>query len=338
METNAGNPAARLKARLAAKPWAFDFYRALRLLENIARDQPRLGESLHAREDCVRLAQSPSLAFAPSTLENFQVGADGKPDRLRQNFLGLFGPNGALPLHITEFARGRQRIAHDPSMVEFLNIFHHRALTLFYRAWAANQKAVDMDRPELSRFARYVGTLFGIGVSDLRDRDEVPDNAKLHYSGRLALQTKNSEGLQAILRDFFGVPAEVRTFMGQWLELPHSAQLRLGESPETGSLGTSAIVGSRFWDCQMKFRIRFGPLSLAHLQRLLPVGDSFARLKAWVLNYCGFEFTWDVQLVLKKEEVPATQLGSGGMLGWTTWLSSQPFARDAEDLVLSGDQ
>ena len=336
METNPGTPATRLTERLAARPFGFDFFRAMRLLENRAAGKPRVGESLHAREDPVRLGQNPSLAFAPSTIESFRPGDAQHPPRMSVNFLGLFGPQGPLPLHVSEFARERLRMARDPAMVAFLDVFHHRALSLFYRAWAVNQKAVSMDRPAQSRFAKYLGTFFGIGVEALRDRDAVPDHAKLHYSGRLACQTRNAEGLEAIVRDFFGLPARVLTFVGQWLELPESSQCQLGASPETGLLGMTAIAGSRFWECQMKFRIRLGPMGLNDLVRLLPVGDAFARLRCWVLNYCGHEFFWDVQMVLKKEEVPATQLGAGGLLGWTTWLKSQPSVEDAEDLVISG--
>ncbi len=336
METKPGPQTTGLDQRFASKPFGFDFFRALRLLENRAKEKPRIGASLHAHEDPVRLGQNPSLAFAPSTIESFRAAEAEHPPRISVNFLGLFGPQGPLPLHVTEFARQRLLMERDPSMVAFLDVFHHRALSLFYRAWALNQKAVAMDRPRESSFARYIGTSIGIGSENLRDRDAVPDNAKLHYSGRLAAHTRNAEGLEAIVQDFFGLPARVLTFVGQWLDLPPSAQCQLGDSPETGLLGVTTLVGSRFWECQMKFRIRLGPMGLNDLHRLLPVGEAFARLRCWVLNYCNHEFFWDAQMVLKKEEVPATQLGKGGLLGWTTWLKSQPFEKDAEDLVISG--
>jgi type VI secretion system protein ImpH len=336
MEADSGQPTTGVTERMAAQPFGFDFYRALRLIESEAKTSPRLGTSLHAREDPVRLGQSPSLAFAPSTLENVQTNASG-PARINVNFMGLFGPNGPLPLHITEYAHERQYSQRDPAMVAFLDVFHHRALSLFYRAWAVNQKAVDGDRPDESRFATYIGTLLGIGTEHLRGRDILPDNAPLYYSGRLVSQTRNAEGLEAIIRDFFGLPASVQTFHGQWLDLPPTAQCQLGASPETGLLGSTALMGARFWECQLKFRIRIGPMSLNDLHRMLPIGDAFARLKCWVMHYCGHQFFWDAQLVLKKEDVPETQLGATGILGWTTWLKSKPFESDAQDLVVNGD-
>jgi type VI secretion system protein ImpH len=77
-------------------------------------------------------------------------------------------------------------------------------------------------------------------------------------------------------------------------------------------------------------------MRLHDFYRMLPVGDAFCRLKCWVLNYSGQEYFWDVQLVLKAEDVPDTRLGKEGLLGWTTWLKSKPFEREADDLVING--
>ena len=322
--------------RLAARPFGFDFFQAVRLIECRFLETPRVGNSLSPREDPVRFGQVPSLAFAPSTLAGFQPADEGRPAKLSVNFLGLFGPNGPMPVHITEYARERQLNAHDPTLVSFLDVFHHRILSLFYRAWAVNQKAADLDRPKDARFPIYIGTFLGIGIESLRDRDAVPDNAKLHFSGHLACKTRHAEGLEKIITDFFEMPAKVITFVGQWLVLPSSSQCRVGESPETGALGTTAIVGSRVWETQLKFRLRLGAMRLHDFYRMLPVGDAFRRLKCWVLNYSGQEYFWDVQLVLKAEDVPDTRLGKEGLLGWTTWLKSKPFERDADDLVVNG--
>ena len=296
---------------------------------------PPLGESLSpAGRSRAFQAKAFHLVFAPSTLHDCRAGDAGKL-HLYVNFTGLLGPNGPMPLFVTEFAHDRQHNGHDNTMVAFFDIFHQRLLSLFYRAWAVNQKSVDLDRPKDSRFANYIGGLFGIGMDSLKNRDAVPDWAKLYFSGRLISQTRNAEGLGAIISEFFGMPALIQTFQGYWLTLPPDSVCKLGESPSSGSLGVTTIVGSRFWDCQLKFRVRLGPMKLADLQRLLPAGDSFKRLKAWVLNYISEEFFWDAQLVLKKEEVPATTLGGTSALGWTTWLKSVPMARDAEDLILN---
>ncbi len=329
--------AVALSRALEREPYQFDFFQALRRLECSYRDRPRLGRSLRAADDPIRLAQQPSMAFAPSTLAAFEPGKEGRPARLEVNCFGLLGPNGPLPLHLTEYARDRLRHAHDPTFVRFLDVFHHRLLSLFYRAWADAQPTVHFDRPDSDRFALYVGSLFGLGMASLRDRDAMPDLAKLHYAGRLACQTRHAEGLEAMLADFFKLPVTIEPFVAHWLELPVDCHCRLGESPETGTLGVTTVIGARVWDCQHKFRIRFGPLSLADYQRLLPGGISLERLAAIVRNYVGDELRWDLHLLLRKAEAPPLTLGAKtAQLGWTTWLLGQPLARDADDLCLRG--
>lgn len=319
---------------LRREPYAFHFFQALRRLECLYRDQPRLGKSTRLADDPVRLAQEPSLAFAPATLATFDPGSDGRPPRLSEYFLGLFGPNGPLPLHLTEYARDRLRNHGDRTLVKFADVFHHRMLGLFYRAWADTQPTVSLDRPENDRFQVYVGAQFGLGMPSLWSRDAVPDLAKPYYAGRLVCQTRNAEGLQAILADFFRLPVAIETFIGHWLPLSEATRCRLGETPTTGLLGVTAVIGERVWDCQYKFRIVMGPMGLAEFQRFLPGSDSLRRLVAWVRNYVGDELLWDVNLILKKEEVPPLVLGEGSQLGWTTWVTSQPLARDADDLML----
>ena len=320
---------------LEQSPYEFDFFHAVRCLENVFRDKPRIGESLRPGDDPVRLGQEPSLAFAPSTVASFEPGEGGRPPRLAVFFLGLFGPNGPLPLHLTEYARDRMRNSSDPTFARFADIFHHRMLSLFYRAWANARPAVNFDRPEADRFALYVGALLGLGQPSLRDRDEFPDLAKLYDSGHLACQSRPAGGLEAMLEEFFGLPVSLEEFVGQWLELPASDRGGLGLSPGESALGRSITIGSRAWDCQSKFRIRFGPLRLREYEDLLPGGGSLRRLEALVRNYVGDMLDWDLTLILRKEEVPALRLGGPGRLGWTSWLTARPPADDPSDLTLN---
>ena len=184
------------------------------------------------------------------------------------------------------------------------------------------------------RFTVYVGSLFGIGMPALRGRDAVPDVAKLHFAGRLAAQAKPPEGLEAILADYFGVDAAIEEFIGRWVELPRRYRCLMGQKADTATLGSTLIVGRRVWECQQGFRVRLGPMGLVDYERMLPGGDSLMRLVAWVRQYVGDELAWDVQLVLRKDEVPSAQLGTTGRLGWSTWMITRPPATDADDLVL----
>lgn len=323
----------KLVEALGTRPYDFDFYQAIRRLEGLYPDKPRIGQSPRPSDEPIRLGQEPSMGFAPSTLATFRPAEGETPARLGVLFFGLLGPNGPLPLHLTEYARDRMRNSGDRTLVWFLDMFHHRLLSLFYRMWANAQPTVNFDRPESDRFALYVGSLFGIGMPSLRNRDDFPDLAKLHYAGQMVCQTRHGDGLRAILGDFFGLPVELDQFVGQWLELPEDSWCRLGAAREVSALSRSITVGSRTWECQGKFRIVFGPLRHSEYLALLPGSESLERLVSLVRSYIGDEFDWDMRLIMKKEEVPALQLGGEQRLGWTSWLTVGPLKRDAGDLT-----
>jgi type VI secretion system protein ImpH len=162
----------------------------------------------------------------------------------------------------------------------------------------------------------------------------MPDLTKLHFAGLLAGQTRHAEGLAAMLSAFFHMDVRVESFIGAWLALPPADVTRLGGGSETAALGRSALLGERLWSRQHKFRLVFGPLSLADYLRLLPGGSSFHRLIPIVRNYAGDTLVWDVNLILRREEVPPVRLGMQGRLGWTTWLMPRPQPDDAADLFL----
>lgn len=336
MAAPVGQPAdpVTLADALAEAPYRFDLLQALRRLECENPGRARFGESVRPAEDPVRLGEEPSLAFAPSTIASFQPPGPDRPARLAVYSFGLFGPNGPLPLHLTEYARDRLRNDADPTFARFADLFHHRMLSLLYRAWANTEPTVTFDRPDADRFALYVGALFGLGMESLRHRDDLPDEARLHFAGRLSCPARSAEGLGDLVADFLGVPTEVEPFVGQWLELPPESLCRLGESPETGTLGVSAVAGARMWTRDQSFRLTLGPLSLADYRRLLPGGDSLARLRSLVRSYAGDELSWDARLVLRRDEVPPLALGSGVRLGLTTWCLGAEPARDPADLVL----
>lgn len=324
-----------LMAALKKAPYGFDFFHALRLIECAYPEKPLIGQSKRPIDDPVRFGQEVSLAFESSTLSKFIPSKDGKPARLNQLFLGLFGPNGPMPLHFTEYVKIRQHNFHDHTLARFADVFHHRMIGLYYRARANAEPAFSFDRPEQNQFASYVGAFAGIANEAMLKRDDMPDLAKVHYVGLFSAQAKNADGLIAILTDFFKLPVKLDELIGEWLSISLGEQTRLGESPVTGQLGNSVVLGSKVWSCQHKFRVVFGPLSLDEYQSLLPAGKRLQTLVAIVQNYVGFEFNWDVNLVLRKEQVPMASLDGNTRLGWTSWVGQRLSSQDADDLMLN---
>jgi type VI secretion system protein ImpH len=316
---------------LAAAPYRYDFYQTLRRLECLHEDKPRWGRALRPIDEPVRLGQEPDLSFAPAPLASFEAHG-GKTPRLQVRLFGLFGPNGPLPIHLTEYARERLQHAGDPTLSRFLDIFHHRFLALFYRAWAQAQPAVNRDRPRDDRFTTYVGAFLGISPAAFRDRDTLPDLAKFFHVGALIRQVRNPEGLVHILEHFFRVPVRIEEFVGHWMSL--SVGERSALSSEGALLGSGAVLGGRVWDRQHKFRIHLGPLTLRQYTSFLPGGEPLRKLVDWVRMYLCFELDWDVRLLLEPGEVPSLILGGGQRLGWTTWLGQRQSKTPAGDLCL----
>ncbi len=323
-----------LLAALAADPERHHVFQALRVIEAHYADAPRLGESRRPREDRIRLGQDVSLAFPPNTLTRFEPATDGAPGKLNNLFFGFFGPQGPLPLHLTEFARDRQRNHRDPTFVAFADMLTHRMMSLLYRAWAAAEPAPSFDRGD-DPFEQRVAALAGFKGADYRDRDAMPDMLRRFFAGHLGSGTKTVEGLIAILSDYFGVEAHVQQFVGAWLELEPDDTWQLG-SP--ARLGQSTSIGNRVWSRAAKFRIRIGPLSLEDYKRLLPGGVSQERMEAIIRTYAGDTLDWEVNLVLAGDEVPRASLGGTTQLGHTSWIRTRDDPEqnrpDADDLIL----
>jgi type VI secretion system protein ImpH len=315
-------------SELAAAPYRYDFYQTLRRLECLHDQQPRWGRALRPVDEAVRLGQDPDLSFAPAALASFDTR--GRTPRLQVRLFGLFGPNGPLPIHITEYARERLRHADDPTLCRFLDVMHHRFIALFYRAWAQAQPSVNRDRPTDDRFTVYVGAFLGMSPAAVRNRDSLPDLAKLFHVGALVRHVRNVEGLTHILQHFFRVPVRIEEFVGHWMAL--STRERTYLTSESAVLGSGAVLGRRLWDRQHKFRIHLGPLTLDQYESFLPGGRSIRQLVDWVRQYLSFELDWDVQLALMPGAVPRLTLGGRQRLGWTSWLGRRGADVAAADL------
>jgi type VI secretion system protein ImpH len=321
------------------EPESIDLFALLRYVEAISAPRARLGYSQTPRDDAVRIGQYPSTAFAPATVHSIEPrGSRRSAPLVRILSLGLFGPNGPLPLHLTEYVRDRLRNQNDPTLVAFADIFHHRLLSLFYRAWADVQPAVQFDRPDQNRFDVHLGSLTGLGFASTRRRDTVPDHAKLFASGHFVRLARNPEGICRVLAHYFEVPVQLREYIRSWIDIPADEQTRLQGRELTNQLGMGAIAGARVPDVQARFRLELGPMTLQDYEQFLPIGRYNIQLRDWVRHYVGIEFRWDVDLLLLAEEVPQCQLGGRQRLGWTTWIGHRTSPQPARDLRLNPER
>ncbi len=317
--------------RFCQTPAAFHIFQALRILDARFSDAPVLGASKRPLEDRVRLGQEAEMAFERTTIRDF-TPPGSRPGVLTNRFFGLFGPNGPLPTHLTEYARDRAMNSRDPTFLAFANMLTHRMMSLLYRAWTTGQPTASYDRGAGGRFEGKVAAFAGIASNSLRSRDAMPDAARSHFAAHLSSGPRHAEGLVAMVRTFFHVPVSLQQFIGSWLDLEPGDRWQLGAA---AGLGRATSIGTRVWSRSSKFRLHLGPLGLDDYVRLLPGSASIARLTSIVRAYAGDTLDWDVNLVLRGDQVPRAVLGGETRLGQTSWIGSRDPSRPAADLFLS---
>lgn len=373
---------------LTSGPWRFDFLDMMRRVERSLGEQlagqsifsaprPRIGDSGSRREEIVRhcaeafriearisFGQEPWMAFPGSTVRKVAhrwdephefgsdraVSRDAAPDRLHivSAFLGLLGPQGALPYHLTEEAHA-WALDNDESFAHFLDLFNNRFIQLFFRAWADSRPIVQADRPEYDRFGAYVMSVVGVGSSAydwLRSpRDPragaaappVPSGIGL-YAGLLGPQAKSASRLRQAIRGLLRVESEIDEFVGCWLTFEESERSVLGG--RNSALGADFLVGAASFSVQDKIRIRLFASDMEQYRAFLPTGADCDKLVDLMFFYIGDELEWDVELALPARCVEPIRLTSretsgaatldaeparrrGAQLGWTSWLTPE---------------
>jgi type VI secretion system protein ImpH len=295
-----------------------------------------VGRFTNPANEVLRFGANPSVSFPASQIQALDTSGPG-PAAMQVNFMGLTGPSGILPLAYSSLVIDRVRVR-DYAMRDFFDVFNHRITSLFYQAWEKYRFEIPYERGERDRFSYHVLALLGLGTPGLEDRQEVPDDSLLFYSGLLAGHARSATGLRQVLADYFDVPVEIEQFVGAWYPVEEEAQCSLGETGGySEQLGLGAVVGDEVWDQQARVRIRFGPLTLEQYTDFLPGHESYRHLRAITRFYAAGEFDMEIQLILRREDVPRCELcaeGEGPQLGWTSWVKNAPFPRDPGETVL----
>ncbi len=327
-----------LNQELFDEPYRFDFFQAVRLLERIYPDRKPLGGDALPNQEIIRIRSRMALDFPASQIHEITETIDELTEETRQemfvNFMGLTGPSGVLPIRYTELLVDRARYR-DTAMWSFLDIYTHRAVSLFYRAWEKYRFPVQYERGN-DNFTEYLFAFVGLGTNGLRNRQAVEDETLLPYAGLIAQKPHSSAALERMIADYFEIDVKVGSFFGQWIELDDESITRIGAA--NNKLGYTAIAGTRVWDQQSKFRLRLGALSFQKFQAFLPNGTAHEPLKSIVKMMSGQELDFDVQLVLEARQVPSCILTTRAvrrpMLGWSSWLKTSAFTADDEQVVL----
>lgn len=325
-----------LEKRMLDEPWCFSFFQAVRMMKLLAPERKTPGHFGDPANEAVRFTSDPSISFPASEIQSLEKRVDAPP-LMCVNFMGMFGPLGMLPVHYTAFIRERVRVG-DRTLRDFLDIFNHRLVSLFYRAWEKYRFGVPYERGERDRLTQYLLDFIGLGTPGLEGRQAVSDQSLVFYSGLLAQQPRSSEALRNILVDYFDVPVEMWQFRGVWRQLDLETQCSLDESQRLSSmLGVGVVAGDEVWDQQSVVRVRIGPLDVQRYLDFLPTGTAHQPLRAITRFFSRDDLDFEVQLVLRREDAPLCELGAGGdaaRLGWLTWGRTRMLNRDPDETVL----
>lgn len=339
--------ASRLKKNLQEHGSGFDFVQAMRLLMRLYPERAALGGWDDPSREIARLTVLPTFAFPPSEIATLELPGEAAktenrnrdarngvetPARLAVRFLGLTGPQAVLPHIYTEqvAARSRQR---DHAFRDFLDIFHHRALSLFYRAWERHHTTVPAERGAEDRMHWHLLDLAGAGTDEVRKRSDLSTNTLAYYAGLFAMQSRPAVGLGQLVADYFHIPAQIDQFVGEWQQLKAGGQFCVGDEDFDGQLG-AAVLGNAVYDPMARVCLRLGPLTRSQFDSFLPQGHAHETLRQLAHFYADDQVGVDAQLVLARDEIPSAQLSAAGapVLGFGTWLRAKPPVRDADDV------
>ncbi|CAA0095136.1 Uncharacterised protein [BD1-7 clade bacterium] len=342
--------------KIAGAPWSVGFFDTLRVIDATFQDLPRLGESGAIRNDIARLSQPASLAFEGRDIASLQMFGKGESsqgvtgpdtdsypsapevsnsgdDHIRDTLLvecmnmGCWGPNGILPLHMTENAY-REHTFKTPNLEGFADIFHHRMLSLFYRVFADSQPTIALDRPDTGTFDEWIGALAGCADPEIDDQaqecNESASNltefrwAKLFHAGLLSRGIRSAEGLRQVLSSVLKLPVEVDDGKATWMTFEQNDRSFLGGGQV--ALGQTSYLGERILALNGNIAVCVGPVSESRLKRFLPGQEDNQTCHRWLRSYCGFSYRWTLVVLVESQPGDGATLGGDAALGWQSWL------------------
>ncbi|QLG87622.1 type VI secretion system baseplate subunit TssG [Chitinibacter bivalviorum] len=319
-----------LEQELLENPTSFGFFQAVRILGLSAGKRGERRSPLPAK---LRFRTRVDLSFPASELTSYRpvkTQTDAL-DELEVSFMGLTGPSGVLPTSYTEQLIERRQQYRDPTLHSFLDIFSHRSIALFYAAWHKYRFWLQAEQGEQDGFARNLLDLGGMGLGALKSQmgsDFLQsENLFIYYAGLLSQKPMSAQALITLIEGFFGFPAKLVQFAGQWMQLPQDEQTALGVN--ACELGASAFVGDRAWDRQTKVQLQLGPLSWQQFDNLQPDSSGAKALQALLKFSLGHSLACDVTLILKRDDVPKAKLSNDNVLRlggscWLGWPSDNP--------------
>ena len=302
----------------------------LRYLDANAPLASRIGYSVSPKQDCVRFGQTPLLHFHSSAFTQISFNNKSGEYKLKNSYWGLFGINGPLPTHLTEYAIERNYRLKDKTLTEFLDVFHHRFISLFYRAWADAQPTVSHDRPEHDSFKKRLTALSG-ETNDLEDVFQPNNNIHEYLAGLYSQKNRSATTLSQILSAFLSLEVAIEEFQGTWHKLQPHEKTKLMQSNST--LGIDCILGERTYQRTFNFAINIGPVAYPEYIDLLNNKQRLKTVIELTQKAVGQEFQFSINIILQAYQTQTSQLGSA-KLGINSWCQDKSSHLAQHDPIL----
>jgi type VI secretion system protein ImpH len=301
----------------------YSFFQVVSLLERLCRPKASVGGDGPADGEVLRFRPDLSLAFPVSDMAGLEaIRTDPPQFRLTTTFLGLYGTTSPLPLFYTEDLMAQEE--EEEPVRSFLDLFHHRLLSMFYRCWAKYRYHVQFEPSGEDRFSERMFAFLGSDIKEVARKTGLSGSRLLRYAGLFNQRPRSASALEGLLSDFFdGMEVHIEQCTARWVSIPMEQQPALGR--RNCGLGQDCTLGNKVLSRQSGFRLSMGPMSHDRYVTLLPGSEDLKVLWALIKLFVQDRFDADVELLLRGDEAPALRLSSKegdgpvSRLGQTSW-------------------
>lgn len=329
-------PDPALRGLLEREGARFSFFAAIQLLHRLSPGSIPIGELGPVDQEPVRFRHDWRLVFNPGDVMRIEINGQPKARALMTStFLGLTGSASPLGAVFCEDVINAE-VADERSVSQFYDLFHHRLLSLFYRAWKKYRFPAGFRVGAQDAFTRRSLAFVGVDLEGAVPGSGLPPLIQLSLAPLLSTRARTPRTLRIVLTRLFpGATVRIENFVRRSVRIPEPQQVQLGVRYTT--LNRDYTIGRNVVDRSGRFRVHVGPVGYSLYEALMPGGQLYPTLRQVVEQFTRGVLECELELELAGDDSPRYCLGSerGATLGVTTQLASQRREQPLMRVVLS---
>lgn len=336
---------------LTNKPYLFNFFQATRLVDmgyinnsqHASMNTASLGSNTLPFRESMRLQSTISLSFQTADVYKFVPSVFNEDTHLYMQpvltttIFGLAGVSGPLPQYYTDVMLVQKRLGNN-AMADFLEMFDHRLLSLYYRGWAKQRIYMSYERQQQNpnqqdQHAFMLKSLHGNALTSEQDK-VLLNHVSVFYAGLLAQQPRSASGLERLLTSYLSLPLTIRQFEEEWLFIPRQEWTIISNKNHYNQLGHSILLGKKVKSTRDAFTLVIGPINYKTFQQLKKETTFLNNLHILISYYCNNNIKYKINVGLQKNEVPRCRLNATFQLGLDMWLISKQPSQNKYDTYI----